>query len=480
MNTVRLAGRLVLSLGLVALSACSGGAAPNRAGVPVQVPSTLKMIGLRAEDQQEFADAVEQRSKGSLTVDLQNCEVAVDCEAKTVDDVKSGRVTLADVGARAWHALGVTSFDALNAPLLIDSFDLQSKVLQSPLIDEMAADAERDGLVVIGVLPGPLRQLLGLSHPMVKLADFSGQRVGIGASWVAEQTFASLGAISVPSAFEGTSLDGMDAIESQVDGIANNGYGSTASTLTANVVMWPRPIVVFMRKDAFDKLPAEAQAALRGAIDDAILPMAAHRAAEATDGAARVCRAGIHLVDATADDVSTLRRAVQPVYDALNQDPLTKRMIEAFEALKSGTPDSPLSFACAEASPSPSASVETPIDGTWQMCDSRDELLAAIRDPERGEGALDSDANVPDNYGCITIQLDHGILGLSRGETDYVPAHTFGTYSVDGDEVTFHQDNGEELIFAWSLFKDTLTFAQVPGKVSPTPLVVKPFHRAGS
>ena len=54
------------------------------------------------------------------------------------------------------------------------------------------------------------------------------------------------------------------------------------------------------------------------------------------------------------------------MYDALEQDPLTKRAIAEIEALKSGSPDSPPAFACDEASPSPSAAVETPIDGTWQ------------------------------------------------------------------------------------------------------------------
>ena len=162
--------------------------------------------------------------------------------------------------------IGVTSFDALNTPLLIDSFDLQSKVLQSNLMGELAAGLEKDGLVAVGVLPGPMRLLLGLSHPITKPADFAGQRIGFSPSWVAEQTFASLAATGVPSAFEGTSLDGMDAIEQQVESIADNGYAAAGQSLTANVVLWPRPIVVLMRKDAFDKLSPDAQAALRGAV----------------------------------------------------------------------------------------------------------------------------------------------------------------------------------------------------------------------
>ena len=478
MITVRLAGRLALSLGLVSLAACSG-SAPNRAGVPVQAPSTLTMVGLRAEDQQEFADAVEQRSNGSLRVELQNCETSVDCESTTVDDVKAGHVTLGDVGARAWHALGNTAFDALNAPLLIDSFDLQTKVLQSPLMDEMAAGLEKDGLVAVGVLPGPMRQLLGLSRPLTKPADFAGERIGFSPSWVAEQTFASLAATGVPSAFEGTSLDGMDAIEQQIDSIANNGYGATGQSFTENVVLWPRPIVVFMRKDAFEKLPADAQAALRGAVGDSLVALTAHRAAEASDAAVRLCRAGVRFVDASPDDVAALRSAVQPVYDTMNQDPVTKRAIEAIQALKSEATDSSPAIDCPDASPSPPAWVATPIEGTWQACDTRDELLAAIRDPKRGDGALESDADEPANYGCVTVRLDHGAFSASSAPTDFVPPQPAGTYTVNGNTVTIVTSSGELFDFTWSVFKDTLTFGQVTGKTSPTPWVVKAFKRAG-
>ena len=328
--------------------------------------------------------------------------------------------------------------------------------------------------------PGPLRQLLGLGNPLTTPADFAGKRIGISPSWVAEQTFTSLGATAVPSAFEGTSLEEMNGIEQQVDSIANNQYGTKETSFTANVVLWPRPLVVFMRKDAFENLSADAQAALRGAAADAVAAMTAHRAEEARDGAAQLCAVGVHLVDASADDAVALRRAVQPVYDALDQDPLTRHAIEEIDALKAAATDEPPAFACPQSSSSPVPSVATPIDGTWQMCDTRDELLEAIRDPKRGAGGLESDADDPQNYGCITLQLDHGTVGVSQGATDFVPAQaTDATYMVDGDQVAITWGNGEVHTWAWSLFKDTLTLAQVPGKTSPTPLVVKPFHRAG-
>jgi hypothetical protein len=163
----------------------------------------------------------------------------------------------------------------------------------------------------------------------------------------------------------------------------------------------------------------------------------------------------------------------------LNQDPLTKRAIEAIAALKSQAASSPPVFDCPNASPSAAAWVATPIEGTWQECHTRDELLAAIRDPKRGDSALESDADVPENYGCVTFRFNHGVISASTSPKDYVPPQEFGSYSVDGNHVTIQTRSGEKFDFTWSVFKDTLTFGQVHGKISPTPWVVKPLHRSG-
>ena len=49
-------------------------------------------------------------------------------------------------------------------------------------------------LVGIGVLPGPMRKLLGVSKPFVRPRDFAGQVVGLQDSAVADKTLRALGA----------------------------------------------------------------------------------------------------------------------------------------------------------------------------------------------------------------------------------------------------------------------------------------------
>ncbi len=51
-------------------------------------------------------------------------------EAGTLQDVKAGKVDMAWVGARAFDTVGVKSFQALLAPLLVDSYALEAKVFE--------------------------------------------------------------------------------------------------------------------------------------------------------------------------------------------------------------------------------------------------------------------------------------------------------------------------------------------------------------
>ena len=53
--------------------------------------------------------------------------------------------------------MGVTSFQALLAPFLVDSLELERRVLESPLATRMLEGVEQAGVVGIALLAGPLR-----------------------------------------------------------------------------------------------------------------------------------------------------------------------------------------------------------------------------------------------------------------------------------------------------------------------------------
>ena len=127
-----------------------------------------------------WADEVSRRSGGTLEIEFANGwrlgEPAY--EAATIEDVRAGEIDMAWVGARAFDHVGVNSFQALVAPMLVDSYELQAAVFEAGIPEQMLEGLDEIELAGIGVLPGPMRKVLGVSKPFVRPADFAGAIVG--------------------------------------------------------------------------------------------------------------------------------------------------------------------------------------------------------------------------------------------------------------------------------------------------------------
>ena len=240
-------------------------------GKQIGEPVVLTMIygNDRSQELDAFAAAVARLSDGTLRIAFHTDWHGGSrlYENAMIRDVQSGRLDLAVVGTRAWKSLGVASFDALHAPLLVDNFALEERVLQSPLADRMLAGLKPLGIVALGILPGPMRKPLGRS-PLVRPADYRGKTLAISRSSIAAQTLRAL-AGKAEAIGRRPFLEGVDGIEQSVASIDVIATDKDAKYLTANVNLWPASQVVFMSKPAF--------AALEGRSAESSLPRrAAH------------------------------------------------------------------------------------------------------------------------------------------------------------------------------------------------------------
>src|SRR5918912_3160346 len=197
----RTASPLAAAAALIALAlmvaACSGGSkAGGSSGKRTIILTFANQIGNEPPAQlAQFASAVDARSGGTIRIEFRNNWRARDRrqERDTIADVKRGKVDLAWVGARAWDWVGVRSFEPLVAPLLIDSYALERKVFEQRIPQTMLADAARAGVVGIGVLPGPLRRIVGVRRPLRAPSDFRGETIGVQGV-IAAETLRALGA----------------------------------------------------------------------------------------------------------------------------------------------------------------------------------------------------------------------------------------------------------------------------------------------
>jgi TRAP-type C4-dicarboxylate transport system substrate-binding protein len=438
--------------GLATLTTCGNDAGADRLGGQGESqPVTLVFANPnfdRPAQMQVFADEVSDRTGGTVTIGFRDAwrQGEVDYESRTVADVEAGEVDLAWVGARIFDELGVNSFQALLAPMLIDSHDLQAAVFAAGIPADMLAGLEPLDVVGLGVLPGPLRKLVGIDHAFVSPDDFTGQVVGVQASVVADQTFAALGATTIDKP-SGAALDGVDAYEQQFHSIAGNQYWEVADYVTTNVNLWPRPLVTFINAETLKALSEEQQQALRDAAA-AVAPGAIEASrAEDGNGAATICNSDMTMVTVSDDELTALRAAVEPVYDELRSDATTAGLLDEIEALKAEVGAPPDGAACMEgdeaAGPStlnPTSTNESALDGVYE----------SVRGPGDSE-----ECNLGPEEQTLRLEVGDGEYTLSF---DGVPANV-GQVEVVEDHVTFT----EEISARWSFDGTTLTFNEIEG-----------------
>ncbi len=411
---IRWTSAAVLSTAAISLAACGGSESDKAGGAEKTQPRVLTMaVQSGVPDQMSaFAKEVSRLSDGTLEIKFsENWRLGEPTsEAGTLEDVKADKVDMAWVGARAFDTVGVTSFQALLAPLLVDSYDLEARVFEEGIPGKMLEAVDEPDLVGIGVLPGPMRKVLGVSRPFASPADFAGRVVGIQDSAVAKQTFDALGATPKPVPAQ-AQLDGLDAYEQQLSSIAGNSYDATAKYVTSNVNLWPRPLVIVMGNDAYDSLTDEQQSALRDAAESAIPKALQASRAEDEEAVAILCARGMTFGTASDADVAELRTAFEPVYADLGSNPETKSYLDAITSLKQEIAASAEAPACAASDSGGSASAGIP-EGTYETTITRDDYAAS---GVEGESA-----------GVFTLEFADGtvILRLPSGEVGFQAPYT--------------------------------------------------------
>src|SRR6185503_10780070 len=283
----------VAAAALVVVASACAGSGPDKAGGQPERPKPADkavVLTLATGDPpfaEEYAKAVDRLSAGAIRIDIRLGRTAQrNYERFTVEDVRTGRAQLGSVAVRVWDTLGVTSMQALVAPLLVDDLELQKRLLQGPLATRMLRGLDRAGVVGLALTPGPLRRPIGVTRFFAGPKDYRGATMGIKFGNVARATFEALGArvtgyTSGQARFDGAELD--------LKTIADAKYDPRATAITANVVLWPRPQTIFANRAAFAKLTSGQQEILRRAGREAVPAEAARIAREEKDALSAVC-----------------------------------------------------------------------------------------------------------------------------------------------------------------------------------------------
>jgi TRAP-type C4-dicarboxylate transport system substrate-binding protein len=121
-------------------------------------------------------ERVNQLSGGNVRIDMTPSvgNFAPDAEQQVVHGVAAVSFDLGFVGTRIFDTLGVRSFQALTAPMLIDSFPLQQAVIGSGIPRQMTTGLDRLRVTGLAVLADGLRKPIAVARPLL------GPRTGSG------------------------------------------------------------------------------------------------------------------------------------------------------------------------------------------------------------------------------------------------------------------------------------------------------------
>jgi TRAP-type C4-dicarboxylate transport system substrate-binding protein len=293
------------------------------------------------DDELFFAREAARLSGGTLQISLRSelYGERPDKERRVARDLRAGRLPLAWDATRAWDTEGVTSFQGLQAPFLIDSVALMERVIGSPLAAQVASGLGAKGVTGLGLAAINLRRPLGARKAFTSVADFRGAKVNVVTSRISEDILRALGAAPVDVGggdVLGNALRSgkVDAAETAIDVVFRNGYAEAAKYISSNVVLFPKFASIDANAAMLTALPAAERDALAKAAA-ATGPRSTERlrAHEAADAAA-LCKQGIRFASATQAELDALLAAEQPVYDALATDPVGASVIDGARALK--------------------------------------------------------------------------------------------------------------------------------------------------
>jgi TRAP-type C4-dicarboxylate transport system substrate-binding protein len=423
----------------------AGGEKPAEPPAGPATTLTLANVNDEPEVLQVFAEKVEDLSNGTLRIRFENNwgrGRRGNAEVNLIRDLQAGKADLGWVGSRAFDLVGDRAFGPLHAPMLIDSYALELKALQDEeVVRPMLQSLDRLGLRGVGVLPGPLRRPLGVRR-LAAPQDWSGMRIGHAGGEQIARSLRALGArprIIVSSG----EFAGFDGVESHVTSIAGNQYHHEAPYLTGNVVLWPRPLVLF----AADTVTRAQLAVLRRAAAASAPAAVEELRSTEKDRLAVICHQELKVAVASESALAKLRQAFESVYTELEGDNETRSALARIERIASSLGEPVEAVSCDDQAAPSAAAIP---DGTYEVTVTpRDWIRVGIAPDDR----------------IVRAGVTHFTLKLREGnfvvQSDKDPDGGEGTYSVYRDRIEFTFIDGTLITARWSFEGGRLRFEDV-------------------
>lgn len=427
----------------------NGSSAPATPATIDGPPITLRLAVADPDDRpsrsaiDDLVQQVAERSGGKITIVPEYRAGDPRFEEGVVHQVLRGDTDLGLASARAWDLAGETTFQALQAPFLIDNDALMEAVARSDVAAETLAGL--DGALGLAMWPEDIRYVaffLPCNQDLRTPEAMRGATILVQPSALSNLVLATLGANIYPTLEADRNIDagtcelqGMEAglsvlstIPMQAKPVA---YGDLA--------LWPKYQVLAMSRTS-DAALNDAQRSLLRAVAMDVANASLERHDTAADLGPAFCAAGGEIRHAGAPSRQAWDDAMKRVYDALATDATTDARIDRIRELKAATSPSSGLSACGGTAPTPVPieDIDTtgyvgtmPPNGTYRRELIAEDLIAAGLDRELAYG----------NEQVLTLLLDDGRFTFTW-DAKNGSGTCQGTYRSDGQAVQFRDSPG--------------------------------------
>jgi tripartite ATP-independent transporter DctP family solute receptor len=287
----------------------------------------------------EFARDIERVTNGRVKVTVYGDRQLGD-DRDIIQIVRTGTADLGYASSVNFPLiLKKVSFDALQLPGLVKSYDDLGKTLVSPSAIKMLDSLQSDGLVGLAFSDGGQRNFLSRIGFVPKIDDMKGLKTRIVPIPLHKEIWQMLGTnpVGVPYGEVYTAMQThvIDAVEFNISSIAADKVYEQANYVTmTGHYFWPG--LFFFNKAKFDSLPKDIQAAIIKVARDSTPKWVAETKADEDKKIGELKAKGVKF--AKFEDRPKLLKMMQPLFDEWSaKDPLIGEYIKDARKIDQGS-----------------------------------------------------------------------------------------------------------------------------------------------
>jgi len=280
-----------------------------------------------------FAEKVAEKTDGKVKIEVYGDRQLGD-DKQLLEGLQIGVIDGALVSAPVLPlVIGATSFDALQLPFVVSSYEDLAEVLDSPIGQELLDTLDAKKIKGLGYVEAGQRHFLAKDKQVKSLDDFTGLKTRIVPIPLHKATWEAVGVNPIGMAYgevySALETGTIDAVEINLSSVQSESLYEPAKHVTkTGHYFWPG--VIMMSGMSWNKLPDDLKAALVEAGHETTREQYKIAAAQEAETVAFLKEQGVEIGE--LEDLAAMKAKTKPVVDAwVKKDPLIQKFYEQFQ-----------------------------------------------------------------------------------------------------------------------------------------------------